>query len=66
MVYYFTSLTLISEPPTFLTQWGGGVTRVLRQGIPTLYDVNDDDDMDNDGDITAKLHEDVVILTLLI
>jgi hypothetical protein len=32
-VSYFTLLTLISEPPTFLTRGGGG-TRALQQGIP--------------------------------
>jgi hypothetical protein len=48
-VSYFTSLTLISEPPTFLTR-GGGI-RVLRQGVPAFYDKNDDvDDDDDDGD----------------
>jgi hypothetical protein len=55
---YFTSLTLISKPPTFLTR--GGCTRVLRQGVPAFYDENDDD-----GAISTKLHEDMVIVTLL-
>jgi hypothetical protein len=51
-VSYFTSLTLISEPPTFLTRgWG---TRVLRQSVPAFYDENDDDDDDDDGAITTK------------
>jgi hypothetical protein len=62
-VSYFTSLTLISEPPTFLARGGGG-TRVLRRGVPAFYDENDDVDID-DGVIAAKLHEDVVIITLL-
>jgi hypothetical protein len=63
-VSYVTSPTLISEPPTFLTRGGGG-TRVLLQGVPAFYDENDDnnDDVD-DGAITTKLHEDVVIITL--
>jgi hypothetical protein len=51
MVSYFTSLTLNSEPPTFLTQVGGG-TRVLRQGVPAFTDENDVDD--DDGAIAAK------------
>jgi hypothetical protein len=58
-VSYFTSRTLISEPPTFLTrEWG---TRVLRKGVPAFYDENDDDvddvdvdDDDDDGAITTK------------
>jgi hypothetical protein len=53
MLSYFTSLTLISEPPTFLT-WGGGGTRVLRQGVPAFHDENDDDVDDDDGAITTK------------
>jgi hypothetical protein len=51
-VSYFTSLTLISEPPTLLTGGGGGI-RVLRQGVKAFYDENDDvdnDDVDNDDD----------------
>jgi hypothetical protein len=59
MVSYFTSRTLISEPPTFSTRgWG---TRVLRQGVPAFYDEHDDDvdvdvddDDDDDGAITTK------------
>jgi hypothetical protein len=58
-VSYFTSLTLISEPPTFLTREGRG--RVLRQGVPAFHDVDDNDDRA----ITTKLHEDLVIITLL-
>jgi hypothetical protein len=58
-VSYFTPLTLISEPPTFLTRgWG---TRVLRQSVPAFYDEKDDDvddvddvDNDDDGAIMAK------------
>jgi hypothetical protein len=45
-VSYFTSLTLISEPPTFLTRGAG--TRVLRQRVPAFYNENDDDDDDVD------------------
>jgi hypothetical protein len=52
-VSYFTSLTLISEPPTFLTRGGGGI-RVLRQSVPAFYDENDNDDVDDDGAITTK------------
>jgi hypothetical protein len=52
-VSYFTSLTLISEPPTFLTL-GGGVTRVVRQGVRTFYDDDNDDDDDVDGAIATK------------
>jgi hypothetical protein len=55
-VSYFTSLTLISEPPTFLIRGAGN--RVLRQSVPAFYDEKDDDvdDMDNDDDgaITTK------------
>jgi hypothetical protein len=50
-VSYLTSLTLISEPPNFLTQGAG--TRVLRQSVPAFYDENDDDDVD-DRAITTK------------
>jgi hypothetical protein len=63
-VSYFTSLTLISEPPTFLTRGGVG-HRVSRQGIPAFHDENDNDNDDNNKAITTKLHEDVVIVTLL-
>jgi hypothetical protein len=54
-VSYFTSLTLISEPPTFLTQWGS--SRVLRQGVPAFYDENDDvdDDDDDDDDVDGAI-----------
>jgi hypothetical protein len=65
-VSYFTSLTLISEPPTFLTRRAG--TRILRRSVPAFYDkkdetVDDVDDVDNndvddndddDGAITTK------------
>jgi hypothetical protein len=51
MVSYFTSLTLISEPPAFLTR--GGDTIVLQQGVPAFCDENDDDNVD-DGPITTK------------
>jgi hypothetical protein len=50
-VSYFTSLTLISEPPTFLTRGAG--TRVLRPSVPAFYDEKDDDDYD-EGAITTK------------
>jgi hypothetical protein len=46
--------------PHLLNTRGGG-TSVLRQGVPAFYDENDDDD---DGVIVAKLHGDMVIVTL--
>jgi hypothetical protein len=54
-VSYFTSLTLISEPPHLLNTRG--------VGVPWFYDDDDDVD-DDDGAIAAKLHEDVVTFTL--
>jgi hypothetical protein len=40
-VSYFTSLTLISEPPTFLTRGGG---------VPGFNDDDDEDDDEDDDD----------------
>jgi hypothetical protein len=51
-VSYFTSLTLISEPPTFLTR-GGGVPGFYDRFHDKKDDDMDDDD-DGDGAITTK------------
>jgi hypothetical protein len=53
---HFTLLTLISEPPTFLTQGG---YQGLRRGVPAFYNENDD------GVMVVLLHKDVIIVALL-